>query len=43
MIFEDLDAWKSARDLVRLVYQLTRETELSMDFGLREVLFFHVG
>jgi len=35
MTFEDLDAWKKARELVNAVYLITRETALRNDFGLR--------
>lgn len=34
MKFEDLEAWQKARDLTREVYVLTRDRELSKDFGL---------
>jgi four helix bundle protein len=34
MTFEDLDAWKKARELVNAVYAITRETALRNDFGL---------
>jgi four helix bundle protein len=34
MTFEDLDAWKKARELVNAVYLITRETALRNDFGL---------
>jgi four helix bundle protein len=34
MTFEDLDAWKKARELVNAVYAITRDTSLSKDFGL---------
>jgi four helix bundle protein len=34
MTFEDLDAWKKARDLVNAIYTITREMSLSKDFGL---------
>ena len=34
--FEDLHVWKSARALVRMVYDDTRQTEFSHDFGLRD-------
>ena len=30
--FEDLDCWKSARELVNLVYELSRKGELNKDF-----------
>jgi len=36
MIFEDLDAWKQARILVREVYVLCRDEKLGRDFGLRD-------
>lgn len=32
--FEDLTAWKKARELNRRVYQITRDGPLSRDFGL---------
>jgi four helix bundle protein len=34
MKFEDLEAWKEARETVRQVYDLTRMDELKRDFGL---------
>jgi len=34
--FEDLEAWKSARDLVRLVYTAFCREPASRDFGLRD-------
>ncbi len=34
--FEDLEAWKLARELTRLVYQVTAAGEFSRDFGLRD-------
>jgi len=35
MMFEDLDAWQQARQLVNEIYTLTREdSSLSRDFGL---------
>lgn len=34
MTFEDLDAWKKARELVNATYKLTREGTLARDFGL---------
>ena len=34
--FEDLVAWQKARELTRLIYQLTRKEKFSRDFGLRE-------
>ena len=35
MRFEDLEAWKKARELVNLVYDMTEEGPLARDFGLR--------
>ena len=34
MTFEDLESWKAARQLVKGVYALTRDSNLSRDFGL---------
>ncbi|MEK9138246.1 MAG: four helix bundle protein [Bacteroidota bacterium] len=34
MTFEDLDAWRKARELVNAVYAITRENPLAKDFGL---------
>ena len=34
MTFEDLDAWRKARRLVKGVYDLTREPALARDFGV---------
>lgn len=34
--FEDLEAWKSARELVRTVYATFRREPASSDFGLRD-------
>jgi four helix bundle protein len=34
--FEDIDAWKEARTLVNMVYNLTSKTLFRKDFGLRE-------
>jgi four helix bundle protein len=34
MTFEDLDAWRKARMLVKAIYSLTREPGLARDFGL---------
>jgi four helix bundle protein len=33
--FADLDAWKAARELTKLVYLATRDTAFAKDFGLR--------
>lgn len=34
--FEDLEIWKDARALTRAIYQLTRDSKFSKDFGLRD-------
>lgn len=34
--FEDVEAWKKARELTRLVYQVTASGESSRDFGFRD-------
>lgn len=33
--FEDIQAWQLARELTRKVYQLTKKSEFSKDFGLK--------
>ncbi len=33
--FEDLECWKEARDLVRLVYAFTRKSNFKSDFELK--------
>ena len=34
--FEDLDAWRKARELAKSVYAVTNEGSFSRDFGLRD-------
>jgi len=34
--FEDLEAWKKARQLVNLIYDMTQEGSLARDFGLKD-------
>jgi four helix bundle protein len=34
--FEDLDCWKSARELVKLVYSLSSAEGINKDYGLRD-------
>lgn len=34
--FEDLEIWKDARALTRGIYQLTRDSKFSKDYGLRD-------
>lgn len=33
--FEDIEAWKTARELTRIVYSLTEQGQFSRDFGLK--------
>ncbi len=34
--FEDIEAWKTARELTSLVYELTNHDKFSRDFGLKD-------
>jgi four helix bundle protein len=34
--FEDIDAWKDARILVKAIYEVTGEGRFARDFGLRD-------
>jgi four helix bundle protein len=34
--FEEIEAWKTARELTRLVYALSNQGEFGRDFGLRD-------
>ena len=34
--FEEMHSWMSARELVRLIYDVTKQPEFSRDFGLRD-------
>ena len=34
--FEDIDSWKEARILTQEIYQLSKDTRLANDFGLRD-------
>ena len=34
--FEDIQAWQAARELCRVVYELTGESQFAKDFGLRD-------
>jgi four helix bundle protein len=34
--FEDLHAWQESRELVKIVYGITRSSDFSRDFGLRD-------
>ena len=33
--FEDIEAWKLARELTRKVYRLTKKPQFSKDYGLK--------
>ena len=34
--FEDIEGWKLARELTRMVYSATKQAEFSKDYGLRD-------
>jgi four helix bundle protein len=34
--FEDIESWKMAREMTRMVYALTKQGEFSRDFGLKD-------
>ena len=34
--FEDIQAWQKAREITANIYQITRDSEFSRDFGLRD-------
>lgn len=34
--FEDIQAWREARILVKMIYQLTNKEKFSKDFGMRD-------
>lgn len=34
--FEDIDAWRRARKLVKILYQVTSTGKFARDFGLRD-------
>jgi len=34
--FEDIEAWKTARRLANIVYELSNQSKFSRDFGLRD-------
>jgi len=36
--FEDIEAWKRARELVRSLYRVTNEGDSAKDYGLRDQL-----
>jgi len=34
--FEDLECWKKTRELTKLIYNFTKKSEYSKDFGLKD-------
>ena len=36
--FEDIDAWKKARELTKIIYEVTSQGKLAADFSLRDQL-----
>lgn len=34
--FEEIEAWKTAREVTRLVYELSKHNDFGRDFGLRD-------
>lgn len=34
--FEEIEAWKTARELTKMIYSITDEGKISKDFGLRD-------
>ena len=36
--FEDIQAWKKARELVRSIYEITSDGNFSKDYGLKDQL-----
>ena len=34
--FEEIEAWQKARELARVVYQITKDGQISHDYGLRD-------
>ena len=34
--FEDIDAWKKARELTKIIYEVTSQGKLASDFSLRD-------
>ena len=34
--FEDIEAWKKARELTRLIYEITAKGDFAKDYGLRD-------
>ena len=36
--FEDIDAWKKARELTKRIYEITSQGDLSREFALKDQL-----
>jgi four helix bundle protein len=36
--FEDIDAWKKARELTKVIYEITTQGKIASDFSLRDQL-----
>jgi len=36
--FEDIDAWKKARELTKSIYEITDRGDLAKDFALKDQL-----
>jgi len=36
--FEDIDAWKKARELTKVIYEITSQGKLAADFSLKDQL-----
>ncbi|QQS39761.1 MAG: four helix bundle protein [Acidobacteriota bacterium] len=34
--FEDLNAWKKAREITRMIYSITSDSDFARDFGLKD-------
>jgi len=36
--FEDIDAWKKARELTKIIYEVTAQGKIAADFSLKDQL-----
>jgi putative endonuclease len=34
--FEDIEAWKKARELTKIIYEITAKGDFAKDYGLRD-------
>jgi len=41
--FEEIEAWKTARELTKLIYSLTEQEAFSRDFGLKDQIRLYVS